>query len=703
MKSYYDLIIEIHYTADQYKVIYYNDELIESMPIEGQLSGSLAATRKNALFHEDAERYYEFWGERNIQEFMRQKSRPRVTCLQYRINTKKGYRWMEETLLRSVYMGHQGGFFSLIRDITEEKDNPELNSASQRDHFLREQVALPDINAFYTQAEALWRKDKSRSYVMFASDLDNFKLLQGIYGEEAGTRSLVMVAEEIRKFCKDQNAVGCYVGDDFFALFSEYEGDIVSFAEKFVAEMDVCAKVNHGFTQTIGIYVLNGTETSVLEMYERAFLAASSIRNDSRRRYAFYRPDLQLTIMDEENQLEEIRSGIKEREFTFYVQPVVDIHTDKIVSSEALVRWVKDGSIISPASYMPLLEKTGYVVLLDCYVWEYVFQRQSVLLSEGTDPLPCSVNVSRADFRYINVAERFLDLADKYNVAPRYVGIEITESAYSGDYEAVTNSVKQLREAGFKIYLDDFGSGYSSLNTLGDMHVDVLKLDMKFAQNVDNKRTVKIMESIVEMAHLLNLPVIVEGVETQRQMDVVRSMGLQYVQGFYYFRPMRHEELEARVHDRKGISEDMGFRQHFAAQVRMTELFDPNVYNDTLLNHILGPIAFLELTADDKLCMVRANEMYFALFGEDIKNDEDYSDHLGNYYDDLEQIYEMLETAYRPENRLRGASAETHYRSGDGRRLNIHNDAFFVGENVENGIRRFMIKVREESVNCSPK
>ena len=396
----------------------------------------------------------------------------------------------------------------------------------------------------------------------------------------------------------------------------------------------------------------------------------------------------------EAEMIQDIIRGIQAGEFTFYTQPVVDISCGKPVSMEALVRWVKDGHVISPGEYIPLLERSGYVVMLDQYIWERVFERQRAMLDQGVETITCSVNVSRIDFELIDVAQLFASLKEKYRIDPQMIGIEVTESAYVDNYDRVQKTVSRLHELGFRIYLDDFGSGYSNLNSLSDMKLDILKLDMKFVQGKDEQKTIKIMESIINMAHLLNLPVVCEGVETEAQLRMVKALGIYYVQGYYYYRPFPYDRMEEILRE-GGRVETEGIRLHPANRIHMVEMFDDNVYSDTLLNHILGPVAFYEMDPEKHVELVRVNDLYYSIVGSEALVDENYRNHITDYVINKEDIVHLLEAA--EVDALTGSQADILYKRADGKIMTIHAHAFFISKSSD-GIGRYFVSLRNFTV-----
>ncbi len=242
---------------------------------------------------------------------------------------------------------------------------------------------------------------------------------------------------------------------------------------------------------------------------------------------------------------EKLQEYIEKREFIIYLQPQYSVSKNTIVGAEALARWIHEGTFISPGAFIPALEQNGLVTQLDRYLWECVFALQAQRQQEGLDIVPISINVSREDFSKIDVYQTMTDLSSQYDVAPEYIHIEITESAFVNDNATIYESINQLKASGFMILIDDFGSGYSALNILKDIEADVIKLDMKFFDLTEENSAKgrNIIESVIQMAQLLELGLIAEGVENTEQLDILKEADCDIVQGYFFYRPMSVDDF----------------------------------------------------------------------------------------------------------------------------------------------------------------
>ena len=379
-----------------------------------------------------------------------------------------------------------------------------------------------------------------------AFDINYFKLYNDIYGRDAGDLLLETYGKLFVRLASKVRGVAGYLGGDNFVLAFPAPDpfDRAAFAQQ--AEDQLKAHANaEGFSPSIGIAVSDDRAMGMSILYDRALIALQEVKGSYTNHVAFY--DEQRYERERENQLLLIRAkeGLANHEFTFYLQPKVNIVSNKVISAEALVRWIHDGEVVSPYKFVGPMERSGYIFALDRYIWESVCAWQRSLIDRGIEPVPVSVNVSRVDFHFVDLAEHFQTLIERYDLPPRMVGIEVTESAYSEDSIHITNVMRRMQQAGFLVFMDDFGSGYSSLNMLRSVAVDVLKMDKGFIDHADmHNGSDAIIENVIRMAHKMGLPVISEGVETEEQRNSLRTMDCDYVQGYYYYRPMPIEQFE---------------------------------------------------------------------------------------------------------------------------------------------------------------
>ena len=309
--------------------------------------------------------------------------------------------------------------------------------------------------------------------------------------------------------------------------------------------------------------------------------------------------------LQEQQLLGELERALDNHEFCFFLQPKCNNITRAIVGMEALVRWNHPTrGCVPPAEFIPLLERTGLVTRLDQYIWESVCQTLHRWQENGSNLVPVSVNVSVQDILHLDVPQIFADLVEKYQLEPKLLLAEITETMVAEDTRMVENAIQGLHRKGFSVMMDDFGSGYSSLNMLKDTNVDAIKLDMKLIDiNPQNRsKGVQIVESVVDMAHRLNLPIIAEGVETPEQVSILQAADCLYAQGYYFFKPMPVENAEALLaqpsnQDYWDMHRDLMRRDHraeatdsekTALALQAYQIFTDNLLELALLNLTTG-------------------------------------------------------------------------------------------------------------------
>lgn len=281
-------------------------------------------------------------------------------------------------------------------------------------------------------------------------------------------------------------------------------------------------------------------------MCDRAMLAVQSIKGKYGCYYAFYNNSLRDRLLRQQAIIDSMEFALGDGQFQVYFQPKYRIRDDHLAGAEALVRWMHpQWGMLSPAEFIPLFEKNGFITKLDQFVWEEVCRKLKAWEKRGYSGFHVSVNVSRADIYSVDITDLLISIVQKYELAPERLHLEITESAYTENSIQLIEVVSRLRELGFVLEMDDFGSGYSSLNMLNQMPIDVLKLDMKFIQSETAKPLEHgILQFVTDLARRMHLSVVAEGVETREQLDRLLEVDCDYVQGYYFARPMPAEEFE---------------------------------------------------------------------------------------------------------------------------------------------------------------
>jgi hypothetical protein len=295
------------------------------------------------------------------------------------------------------------------------------------------------------------------------------------------------------------------------------------------------------------VYDISDLEEPVSIMCDKANLASETIKNEYKSNIAYYTERLFESSIEERRIIGEFERAISNNEFEMYLQPQVD-SSGNLYGAEALVRWQHpERGLLSPAIFIDVLEKTGFIYKLDRYMWDKAAKKLGEWKKEGKDQYHISVNISTKDFYLVDVYETFVGLVDKYDIDPVNLNIEITETTLMSDFDKNMGIIRLLQNYGFNIEIDDFGSGYSSLNMLKDISADVLKIDMGFLRASENEaKGLDILESIITLAGKLGMKVITEGVETKKQLYMLVEMGCDMYQGYYFSKPIPVDEFEKK-------------------------------------------------------------------------------------------------------------------------------------------------------------
>lgn len=382
-------------------------------------------------------------------------------------------------------------------------------------------------------------------------NIDHFHMLNEMFGRSVGDEVLRKLADSMWIIFGDE-FLGSRPDADYFFLYVEHRDSYEEICERLNREMA-------GYLQLprtrfrVGIYQNADKEASIEERFDHAKYACDRIRGDYSRQISYYSRELNDVDLYHERLINDIEKAIEDRDLVVFYQPKYGIQSEKPVlkSAEALIRWKHhELGMISPGDFIPLFEKNGLIQKVDRFVWEEAAAQIRRWKDEYGVSIPVSVNVSRVDIYDPDLSIRLTGLLEKYDLEPADLMLEITESAYSDDAKGLIGVVEKLRDLGFKIEMDDFGSGYSSLNMLTSMPIDVLKMDMEFIRNMDkDEKCFKLVELVIDIADFLNVPVIAEGVETGEQLETLKGMGCDIIQGYYFSKPVEPEEFSRFIEE----------------------------------------------------------------------------------------------------------------------------------------------------------
>ena len=376
-------------------------------------------------------------------------------------------------------------------------------------------------------------------------DIENFHIISEIYGKEKSDEIIKYIADELKRYVKEFDGIVGRLEEDYFIMYHKHIENYANLIKEFYALLEEKYGIT-GVNFKLGIYEIKDKDIETDIRINRAKLVCDHISNASQNHYLVYNDSDQKDSLLHEQLVYDFPTSLKNREFSIYYQPKYNVEKDKyyISSSEALVRWNHSKyGMISPGIFIGLLEERGLIRELDKYVWEEAIKDLATWKKEGIKIVPVSLNVSRIDLLDDGIVSIFADLVKKYDVDSKYIYLEITESACNNNMNQLINTIEKLRDLGFKIEIDDFGAGYSSLNVLTTIPFDVLKLDMLFVRGMANNKTLKMIEIVAEIAKYLDVILVAEGVETLDQLNQLREYGYQVIQGYYFSKPLKKEEF----------------------------------------------------------------------------------------------------------------------------------------------------------------
>lgn len=408
-------------------------------------------------------------------------------------------------------------------------------------------TGLLNKEQFYIETAKLIKENRDVKYCLVCSNIKDFKFVNELFGIEKGNEILKKQAEYMKNFIGEDSLAARLHADRFAMCMPRirFDEDLINEAITGIQE----AFKNSSFHMHIfvGVYDIHDVEERVSIMCDKANLASETIKNEYKSSVAYYTEHLLEKSIEERKIIGEFDRALDNEEFVMFLQPQVDV-SGKPFGSEALVRWQHpDKGLLAPGVFIDVLEKTGFVYRLDRYMWDKAVKQLAEWKKRGINDYHISVNISTKDFYLIDVYETFVGLVEKYDIDPKLLKLEITETALMSDFNKNMVIIKRLQKYGFDIEIDDFGSGYSSLNMLKDISADVLKLDMGFLRASENEvKGQDILESIIGLANKLGMRVITEGVEKKTQVDMLYDMGCKMFQGYYFSKPIPVDEFEKK-------------------------------------------------------------------------------------------------------------------------------------------------------------
>lgn len=407
-------------------------------------------------------------------------------------------------------------------------------------------TGLYNAEAFYRNGTEVIHLNQDSLFAVLSVDIEKFRIINDKFGIETGNKCLSAMGKAIRENLPKNSIAKRYQGDEFTILM-EYssEQDILNLINRLSGIMRDSDVLPQGISIVFGIYKVTDKALPIRLMCDRARTVRRQAKGSIFTNYAVYDDVIRLKMREQAEIEEEMEMALYHREFKMYLQPQINIADTKMCSAEALVRWEHPiKGVMSPAQFLPLFESNGFITRLDRFMWEEACRYLSILKRKGID-MPISVNISRAHVGKSDLADILDELVKKYDIEPEKLELEITENLFMDDVDELFTQMNELKSKGFKILMDDFGSGYSSLNMLRKAPVDTLKIDRFFLDEImSTSRGKIIVEASVKMAKQLGLTVVAEGVETEEQLKFLSDCGCDIAQGFLFSKPINIEEFE---------------------------------------------------------------------------------------------------------------------------------------------------------------
>lgn len=411
---------------------------------------------------------------------------------------------------------------------------------------------------FYHYADQLDMYHKDVLSDAIVVDINNFHTFNDRYGKAYGDKVLKRIAEKMLSIINETGGLVCRSDPDMFLFYCPHRSDYEEMLNKLSVDLKDSDSGENRVRLRMGVYSDVDKTLYIERRFDRAKMAADSVKGNLANPIGFYDKSMHDAEVLEEQLIDDFPTAIKEKQFVVFYQPKYDVHRDEPVlsSAEALARWNHPKlGMVSPGVFISLFEKNGLIQALDNYIWSEAAAQIREWKERLHISVPVSVNVSRIDLYDPELIDKLLDITGKNGLKPEELLLEITESAYTENSEKIIEKVKQLRTLGFKIEMDDFGSGYSSLSMLSSLPIDVLKLDMQFIRSAfSGCKDTRLLEMMIRISHSLDIPTIAEGVETAEQVFALKAMGCDIIQGYYFSRPLPASEFESFIAEKKEYS-----------------------------------------------------------------------------------------------------------------------------------------------------
>lgn len=416
--------------------------------------------------------------------------------------------------------------------------------------FQDEQTGLLTLSKFKKDAHKLLYYANENDYMIMSLDIDNFKYINQSYGYEIGTVIISTLGLHLKDFVSE-NTLVCRSYNDVFLLLMKRKpwNEVLALFEKITKIKESFSDLlfeNHNITFSAGVYTISDLNLSINDIIDKATIARKSIKGSHHTSQIIeFTPKMDKELKWHKEITLTMDQAYSNNNFVVNYQPKYRIADNACVGAEALIRWNhNEYGLIPPNRFIPYFEKNGFIQKIDLFVFETVCKFLACWITNNNKPITISCNLSRLHLQNPNLPKTLLEIANQYSVNPAFIELELTESLMHKDPQNLIDTMNALKNEGFKISIDDFGSGYSSLNLLKDIPADTLKIDKEFlSKSSDGSNGTIILSSVMTMAKELNMSTIAEGVETLDEVNILKRIGCEMVQGFYFARPMTHDNF----------------------------------------------------------------------------------------------------------------------------------------------------------------
>ena len=416
------------------------------------------------------------------------------------------------------------------------------------DHIDRDS-GIPNSKGFRAFIEEVKENGVLSDYAVIRANINGCNTLNTIFGYQATTEIIQRFARTLNKTMYSDEICSRSGSDNFCLMVkkSHLKAHLKNFAKTPVNFYYGKEKTVYEIALRAGIVMLDDSTEDIDTILARAETCIDIAKRRADTDFVYY----DLDTINREKQLTLLESGMPQAladgEFVVYFQPKVRVDTRTLVGAEALIRWMRDGKVISPADFIPIAERTGFIMKLDMFVLEHTCAMIKQWQENGKRTVPVSVNFSKIHLRFPHLAEKIMNVINSYGIEPHYLEVEFTETAYTDDFNAIKQAIIDLKSYGLMVSMDDFGTGYSSLALLKDLDFDILKLDKSLAGSDDDARGQVVLENILHMAQELSMTTVCEGVEDKNIVDNLRNMGCNIIQGYYFDKPLPESEFASRL------------------------------------------------------------------------------------------------------------------------------------------------------------